>query len=105
MIPVNEGKTPSKIMFIFSMVMIYNSSTRLRIFNLVDSFLSTVKAGGGLDSYLVVCDTTNNPAIVIDNNQLYVDFYLQPTKVLEFINMRSIITSSGVSFSEVIQGI
>ena len=93
---------PTLFPFLFSL---NNSSTRLRIFNLGDSFLSTVKAGGGLDSYLVVCDTTNNPAIVIDNNQLYVDFYLQPAKTIEFINMRTIVTASGVSFSEVIQGI
>jgi len=75
--------------------------TRLRIFALVDNFLSSVKAGGGLYDYTVVCDETNNTANVIDSNQLNVDLYVQPVKTAEFIQLTTVITRTGISFSEV----
>lgn len=75
--------------------------TRLRIWNNIDSFLSVVKSQGGLYKFEVVCDESNNPPQVIDNNELNVDIYVQPTKVIEFINLSHIITRTGVNFSEV----
>lgn len=78
-----------------------NDKTRLRVFSLVDGFLETVLAGGGLTNYEVVCDETNNTAEVIDANQLNVDVYVQPTRVSEFIQLTTVITRTGISFSEV----
>lgn len=76
-------------------------STRLRVFSIIDSFLSTVRAGGGLDNYKVVVDDTNNTAQDVDNNVLNVDIYVQPTRTIEFIQLQFIITRSGVSLSEI----
>jgi hypothetical protein len=75
--------------------------TRSRVFNVVDSFMKTVEAGHGVTAYSVVCDDTNNTAQVIDNNQLNVDLYIQPTKVSEYIKLQTIITRTGVNFTEV----
>lgn len=78
-----------------------NVKTRLRIFSVVDGFLSTVQAGGGLTGYKVVCDETNNTSEVIDSNQLNVDIYVQPTRTAEFIQLTTVITRSGINLSEV----
>jgi hypothetical protein len=78
-----------------------NESVRLRIFSIIDSFLSTVRAGGGMDDYRVVVDETNNTAQDVDNNLLNVDIYIQPTRTIEFIRLQMIITRSGVSLAEV----
>ena len=78
-----------------------NSSTRLRVWSIIDGFVQTIQAGGGIDTYQVVCDDSNNTAEVIDNNQLWVDTFVNPTKTIEYIQLRTIITRSGVSFSEI----
>lgn len=76
-------------------------SVRLRIFAIIDSFLATVKAGGGLDNYKVVVDDTNNTSQDKDNGVLNVDVYIQPARTIEFINLQVIITRSGVNLAEV----
>lgn len=79
-----------------------NDKTRSRVKANVDGFLRTIFAGGGLVDFSVVCDETNNTSQVIDNNELAIDIYIQPTKTIEFINVQIIITRTGVSFAEVI---
>ena len=78
------------------------SRTRSRLSGIIDSFLSKVKAGGGLYDYKVVCDLTNNTADDIDLNLLNADIYVQPTKTIEFIQLQTIITRTGSSFNEVV---
>ena len=89
---------PSLLPFIFEPNV---DSVRLRIFSIIDGFLSTVKAGGGVDNYKVVVDDTNNSAQDRDNNVLNVDLYIQPARTIEFIQLQVIITRSGVSLAEV----
>ena len=85
-------------------VMEFNDTfTRNRIVSMIKPFLSTVKAGRGIQDYLVVCDTTNNTPDIISRNELVVDIYIKPTYVAEFIQLR--FTNAGVnSFSSVIGG-
>ena len=78
-----------------------NDRTRSRITSIVSSFLNGVQGAGGLTGYTVVCDTSNNTPDVIDNNQLFCDIYVQPTRVIEFITLRTIITRTGVSVVEI----
>ncbi len=52
--------------------------------------------------YRVVCDTTNNTPLVIDQNELHVDIFLKPARVAKFIQLQAIITQTGVSFDELI---
>jgi len=75
--------------------------TRLRVFSIIDEFLAGIKAGDGLFDYTVVCDESNNTPAVIDSNQLNVDIYVQPTKTIEFIQFTTIVTRTGVNFSDV----
>lgn len=74
--------------------------TRLRIWSNVTAFLDTI-GEDGLYSKEVVCDTTNNTPTVIDNNQINLDIYLQPTKSAEFIQFTTVVTKTGISFSDV----
>jgi len=78
-----------------------SEKTRLRVYDIVDSFMKGVKAGDGVTKYEVVCDTTNNTPLTIDNNELIVDIYVQPTKTIEYIRMNVVITKTGVNFSEI----
>jgi phage tail sheath protein FI len=75
--------------------------TRLRVFSLIDNFLAGVQAGGGLTDYEVVVDETNNTPTIIDSNQMNVDVYVQPTRTAEFIQFTTIVTRTGISFSDV----
>jgi len=63
--------------------------------------LAGVQAGGGLTAYQVVCDETNNTPAVIDSNRLNVDIYVQPARTIEFIQLTTVITRTGISFEEV----
>jgi len=85
-------------------VMEFNDSfTRNRIISMIKPFLGSVKAGRGIQDYLVICDESNNTPDVISRNMLVVDIYIKPTYVAEFIQLR--FTNAGTnSFSEVIGG-
>ena len=73
------------------------ANTRSRITSLVSSFLNDVQGAGGLTGYSVICDSSNNTPDVIDNNQLFCDIYVQPSRAIEFITLRTVITRTGVS--------
>lgn len=82
-----------------------NANTRLKIKSILDGFLGQVAAGGGFNTdedagFLVVCDATNNTAQVINNNTLVIDLYVKPIRTIEFIQLNTIVTRSGISFSE-----
>ena len=73
---------------------------RSRVKSGIDQFLETIYAGGGLYAWNTVCDTSNNTPYTIDNNELNIDIYVQPTKTVEYINLNIIVTRTGVSFAE-----
>lgn len=84
-----------------------NAKERLRVWTNLDGFLSGVQAEGGLNTdfgpgYQIICDTSNNTAPVIDNGELRIDVYVKPITVVEFIKLQTIVTASGISFSEII---
>lgn len=76
--------------------------TRAQITEVLTDFLKGIKARQGLDDFIVVCDSTNNTANVRDNNQLKVDIYLKPTRSINFIENKFILTRSGVDFQTII---
>lgn len=96
---IENSIEPALVNFLFEP---NNESTRLRVTDIIDSFLDTVVAGGGIVEKQVVCDDTNNTSQDIDNNLLNVDIYVQPAITIEFIQLQTIITRSGVSFAELI---
>ena len=73
--------------------------TRSEIQVKIDSYLGGIKGRRGVYDYQVICDTSNNTPDVIDNNQLIIDVFPKPSKSIEDIPMRIIITSTGASFS------
>ncbi len=75
--------------------------TRLRVYSMIDDFLGGIKAADGLYDYDVVVDESNNTSTVIDSNQLNVDIYVQPVKSIEFIQFTTVVTRTGVSFSDI----
>jgi phage tail sheath protein FI len=76
-----------------------NIFTRSQIVNALNLYLDNIKSRNGLYDYLVVCDTSNNTAQIIDNNELVVDVYVKPQKAAEFINLNLIITSSSANLT------
>lgn len=77
--------------------------TRTAFRGTVNPFLSGVKARRGVYDYLVVCDETNNPPEVIDQNEFRAEILVKPTRVAEFINLTFTAVATGVEFSEVVQ--
>ena len=74
--------------------------TRNSIKAQIDSFLQRVQTLRGVYEFLSVCDETNNTAQVIDNNELVVSVFLQPTRVAEYITLNLFATGSDVTMSE-----
>jgi hypothetical protein len=85
----------------YSLFEFNDAFTRNRLKGIIDPFLRTVKARRGLYSYGVVCDSSNNPPEIIDQNGLVIDVFVSPTKAAEFIVLNVNIQKTGdVSFSE-----
>ncbi|NNK82759.1 MAG: hypothetical protein HKO92_06525 [Flavobacteriaceae bacterium] len=76
--------------------------TRADITQALTDFLNGIVARQGLTDFRVVCNDINNPGSVIDNNQLNVDVYIQPTRSINFIKNEFIITRTGVDFDQII---
>jgi hypothetical protein len=76
--------------------------TRTNFVNIVEPFLRDVQAKRGIYDYVVVCDSTNNTAAVIDNNEFIADIYIKPARSINFIGLTFVATRTGVAFEEVI---
>ena len=60
--------------------------TRANAKSVVDGFLSQlVIPKRSIPDFVTVCDATNNTAVPIDRNELYIDIAIQPVKAVEFI--------------------
>ena len=76
------------------------SSTRNRFLSIVNPYMEQVRAQQGLYAFRVVMDGTNNTPDVIDQNILYGQIFLQPTRTAEFIVLDFNIQPTGASFPE-----
>jgi len=84
----------------YSLFEFNDSYTRNYIVSLIKPYLGVVKAGRGIQDYMVICDETNNTPDVIANNQLIIDVAIKPTYVAEFIYLR--FTNAGTNDFSVI---
>lgn len=75
--------------------------TRAQFLNIVVPFLRDVQGRRGITDFLVVCDTTNNTAAVIDRNEFVGDIYIKPARSINFIQLNFIATRTGVDFNEI----
>jgi hypothetical protein len=76
--------------------------TRSQFTNVVEPFLRTVKARRGITDFLVVCDSTNNSADVVDRNEFVGTIFVKPSRSINFIQLNFVAVRSGVAFQEVI---
>ena len=75
------------------------SYNRMQITLQFSSFLDTVLTAEGIQRYVVICDESNNPPIVIANNQLVIDIYLWPTYTAEVIRLNTSVMGADTSVS------
>ena len=84
----------------YRMFEINNRATRTLFRTEVEAFLRTVRGRRGIIDFNVVCDETNNPGHVVDDNEFIADIYIKPSKSINFINLNFVATRTGVEFSD-----
>ena len=75
-------------------------ATRDRFTQIVNPYLETVRSQNGLYAFRVIMDQTNNTPDIIDQNILYGQIFLQPTRTAEFIILDFNIQPTGAVFPE-----
>jgi phage tail sheath protein FI len=76
------------------------SATRQRFVSIVNPYLDQVKSNQGLYAFRVVMDESNNTPDLIDQNILYGQLFLQPTRTAEFIILDFNIQPTGAEFPQ-----
>lgn len=74
------------------------ATTRQRFLNIVNPYLESVQQRSGVYAFKVVMDDTNNTADLIDQNILYGQLYIQPTRTAEFILLDFNVVPTGAAF-------
>lgn len=64
-----------------------NAYTRSQLATEVSRFLNRVVTQDGISEYRVICDETNNPQEVIDNNEMVIDIEIRPTLSVNYITI------------------
>lgn len=82
-----------------------NVFTRRRFKDTVDPIFKNALHAGGLYAYQIICDQTNNPPDVIENNEMRAAFLVNPVRSAEFILCDFYATRVGANFSEIINEI
>jgi hypothetical protein len=73
--------------------------TRSQVKGAFDAVFNDLVAKRAIYDYLVVCDTSNNTPIRIDNNELYIDIAIQPVKAIEFIYIPVRLQNTGAALT------
>jgi hypothetical protein len=79
-----------------------DSFTQAQFKAFVEPYLRDVQGRRGIQDFLVVCDSTNNTADVIDANQFEASIYIKPARSINFIQLQFISTPTGAQFSEIV---
>lgn len=74
------------------------ATTRNKFLAIVNPYLESIQQRSGLYAFQVVMDDTNNTPDLIDQNILYGQIWLKPTKAAEFIVLDFNILPTGASF-------
>jgi len=74
------------------------ATTRQRFLNIVNPYLESVQQRSGIYAFKVVMDDTNNTPDLIDQNILYGQLYIQPTRTAEFILLDFNVVPTGAAF-------
>lgn len=62
-----------------------NSYTQLSIYNEIEPYMESIRNQGGIYSYQVVCNSSNNTPEIVNAGNLAVDISAAPTRTAEFI--------------------
>ena len=76
--------------------------TRSSFKNIIEPYLRQVQGRRGIVDFLVVCDSTNNPAEAIDRGEFYAEIYVKPTRSINFITLTFVATRTGTTFAEIV---
>jgi len=82
--------------------------TRFRVEAMITEYLELLSTRGAFQTesgdrgYKVLCNETNNTPAIIDRNELHVDIFIKPSRSAEFIQLQTIVTTSGASFDELV---
>ncbi len=76
--------------------------TRRQFIATVTPPLRRIATNRGLRDFLVVCDDSNNPASLQDQNRMAGKIFLKPVKTTEIIEVGFITTSQGANFTELV---
>lgn len=79
-----------------------DSFTRTQFVGIVEPFLRTVQGRRGITDFRIICNESNNPPNVIDNNQFVGDIYIKPSRSINFIQLNFIAVRTGVEFEEIV---
>lgn len=74
------------------------AATRNKFLSIVNPYLESVQQRAGLYAFYVKMDDSNNTPDIIDQNILYGQIYLKPTKTAEFIVLDFNILPTGAQF-------
>lgn len=75
-----------------------DTATQNDVSSIINRSVERVQTRKGLYGFSVVCDSSNNTPDDIDNYRLNVDLFMSPTKSVEDIRLRTIITKTGADF-------
>lgn len=79
----------------------YNSDTlRKKVSNEIRYLINDMLNKGAIISGSVICDSSNNSSDAINNNELYINIFLQPTQVIRQIVIEINIEKGTVSLTE-----
>jgi len=76
--------------------------TRGGFLSTINAYLNDIVAAQGITDFLVVCDTSNNTADVIDRNEFVAELFIKPARSINYVTVTFTATRTGVSFSEVV---
>ena len=76
--------------------------TRSGFLSTINAYLNDIVAQQGITDFLVVCDTSNNTADVIDRNEFVAELFIKPARSINYVTVTFTATRTGVSFAEVI---
>ena len=76
--------------------------TRRRVVNTLNPFFERIKAAEGVYDFKVICNSDNNTAEVIDNNELVVTILIKAVRTGEFILVNFVATRTDTNFEELV---
>lgn len=76
-----------------------DSVQRNLMISMIKPFLERIKAGRGIEEYLIVCDESNNTPIVRQNNQFVCSIFVKPQNVVNFITLNFVAVGAATSIT------